>query len=200
MKAKRTFDILASLAGIVIILPISVLIAVIIAFDTPGGVFYRQRRIGHHMKPFYLFKFRTMYRNSSQFGLLTVGDLDRRITPAGYYLRKYKLDELPQLINVLIGEMSFVGPRPEVPKYVELYSKSQLQVLNVKPGLTDPASISFFNENEILARTKDPEKTYITKIIPAKISQNLSYIEHQSFWGDLTIIFKTIAKVFSQTT
>lgn len=199
MKAKAIFDFCGALFGIMVILPLSIIIATLILLDSPGGVFYRQRRIGYHLKPFLLIKFRTMHSHSDDHGLLTIGNSDQRITKMGCWLRKYKLDELPQLINILIGDMSFVGPRPEVPKYVEFYSENQLRVLSVKPGLTDEASLSYFNENEILAKTTNPEKIYINEIIPAKIQQSLSYIDHQSFWGDISIIFKTLTKVLHQT-
>ena len=139
-----------------------------------------------------------MYTHSDRLGLLTIGNSDLRITGTGNWLRKYKVDELPQLINILLGNMSFVGPRPEVPKYVMCYTKAQLRVLSVKPGLTDLASILFFNENELLAKADDPEKLYLKEIIPAKIKQNLNYIDRRSFFGDIDIIFKTLTKVMHQ--
>lgn len=198
MTAKSTFDFLAALFGIIVTLPITIPIACIIVLDSPGGIFYRQQRIGCHQKPFNLIKFRTMRPHSDHQGLLTIGHTDQRITPVGYWLRKYKLDELPQLINILKNEMSFVGPRPEVSKYVQLYTENQKRVLTVKPGLTDHASLSYFNENEILANTANPESTYITEIIPAKLQQSLAYIDNQSFWGDINIIYKTLIKVIHQ--
>lgn len=198
MNVKAIFDFWGALFGITLILPLFLLIGILIILDSKGGVFYRQRRIGYHLKPFYLIKFRTMHPNSDHLGLLTIGNSDERITRVGCWLRKYKMDELPQLINILLGDMSFVGPRPEVSKYVKFYSENQLRVLSVKPGLTDQASLSYFDENEILAKTTNPEMTYITEIIPTKIRQSLNYIDHQSFWGDVTIIYKTLTKVLHQ--
>ena len=147
-------------------------------------------------KPFLLLKFRTMTNTSADKGLLTVGDRDSRITPVGYFLRKYKLDELPQLINVLIGDMSFVGPRPEVSKYVELYSPEQRKVLDVKPGITDLASIEYMNESELLAKSVDPEKTYIEEIMPHKLGINLRYQANRTLLSDVKVIFKTFGGIF----
>ncbi|RZL51215.1 MAG: sugar transferase [Pedobacter sp.] len=196
--AKRLFDITFSLLGLLLLLPLFIIVAILIAVDSPGGIFYRQRRVGHHVKPFLLWKFRTMHSHADRLGMLTIGTIDQRITRTGRWLRKYKLDELPQLINILLGEMSFVGPRPEVAKYVKYYTKAQLRVLTVKPGLTDLTSLSFFDENELLGSTKDPESLYIKEIIPVKIQQSLSYIDHRSFFGDMSIIFKTITKIILQ--
>jgi lipopolysaccharide/colanic/teichoic acid biosynthesis glycosyltransferase len=167
-----------------------------VLFTSKGGVFYIQKRIGRHGKEFSLIKFRTMYVGADKKGLLTVGKKDNRITPVGYYLRKYKLDELPQLFNIIRGDMSVVGPRPEVKKYVDLYTKEQLQVLQVRPGLTDLASLQYIDENQILARYDDAEKAYIDIIMPHKLSLNLEYIRKQSFWFDLKIILKTLLKIF----
>lgn len=176
--------------------PILLILSILITIDSKGGVFYKQQRIGKDLKPFMLFKFRSMQTNSDKKGLLTVGNNDSRITKTGYYLRKYKLDELPQLINVLKGDMSFVGPRPEVEKYVKLYNQEQLKVFNVKPGITDWASIQYVNENEILARSKNPEKTYIDEIMPAKLKLNLEYVNNNSIFIDIKIIILTIKAIF----
>jgi lipopolysaccharide/colanic/teichoic acid biosynthesis glycosyltransferase len=151
--------------------------------------------MGKNNKPFKLFKFRTMYANADKKGLITIGMNDSRITPIGYYLRKYKIDELPQLANVLMGDMSIVGPRPEVEKYTQLYNQEQLKVLSVKPGITDLASIKYSNENEILAKFSDPNKAYIEQIMPDKLKLNLEYIEKQSLWFDMKIIFATLFKI-----
>jgi lipopolysaccharide/colanic/teichoic acid biosynthesis glycosyltransferase len=195
LVAKRIFDCLFSCIGLIIISPIFFLLSLLIALDSQGGIFYKQVRIGKNMRPFKLFKFRTMYANSDKKGLLTVGDNDNRITRVGYYLRKYKLDELPQLINVLIGEMSFVGPRPEVEKYVKLYNNEQQKVLSVKPGITDWASIRYVNESELLARSSEPEKTYINEIMPAKLAINLEYVKQNNLLIDIKIILHTFRAI-----
>lgn len=192
---KRIFDLLFVVPGLLILSPILLFIALWIMMDSRGGVFYRQIRVGKDGKDFKIFKFRTMHENADQLGLLTVGGRDPRITRAGYILRKYKLDELPQLLNVLNGTMSLVGPRPEVRKYVNLYNAEQLKVLNVKPGITDRASILFRNENDLLAKAADPEQFYIQEVMPEKLKMNLAYIENQSLINDLQIILQTIAKL-----
>jgi lipopolysaccharide/colanic/teichoic acid biosynthesis glycosyltransferase len=194
--AKRIFDIFSSLIGLIILSPFLLLISLLVLFSSRGGIFYRQTRVGKNDKNFRLWKFRTMKPDSDKKGLLTVGGRDPRVTRIGYFLRKYKLDELPQLINVLVGEMSVVGPRPEVRKYVDMYSPEQLRVLDVQPGITDYASIEYSNENELLAKSSDPEKTYIEEIMPAKLKLNMKYIEEKSLGTDLKIIFRTIGKVF----
>jgi hypothetical protein len=153
-------------------------------------------RVGLNGKAFALLKFRTMRQDSDKKGLLTVGANDNRITKAGYYLRKFKLDELPQLYNVLIGDMSLVGPRPEVQKYVDMYDEVQRHVLDVKPGITDYASLEYFEENELLAKSSDPERTYIEEVMPAKLKINLAYIPKASLGEDLKIIFLTIKRIF----
>jgi lipopolysaccharide/colanic/teichoic acid biosynthesis glycosyltransferase len=158
-------------------------------------IFYLQERVGKDGKFFLLYKFRTMHLNADKKGLLTVGGRDPRVTKIGYYLRKYKLDELPQLFNVFFGSMSLVGPRPEVRKYVELYNNEQRNVLSVKPGITDYASLEFINENEILAQSSNPEQTYIHEVMPAKLELNSKYIKQQSFIIDIKIIIKTILKI-----
>lgn len=177
--------------------PLFVILSILIVLDSKGGIFYRQVRVGKNNKDFKILKFRTMYSDSDKKGLLTIGNKDNRITRSGYYLRKYKLDELPQLFNVLKGEMSFVGPRPEVRKYVDLYDETQKKVLQVKPGITDYASIEYRNENEILSKSNNPEQTYINEIMPAKLKLNLKYIEDQSLLTDIKIIIKTIIKIVS---
>jgi lipopolysaccharide/colanic/teichoic acid biosynthesis glycosyltransferase len=193
--AKRAFDFLFSATGLIAITPVMLLLAFIITIDSKGGVFYKQVRIGKNKKPFKLYKFRSMSTDADKKGLLTVGNKDNRITRIGYYLRKYKLDELPQLINVLYGNMSFVGPRPEVEKYVKLYNQEQLMVFNVKPGITDWASIKYVNENEILAKSSQPEKTYIEEIMPAKLKLNLEYVKHNNVFVDIKIILLTIKAI-----
>lgn len=194
--AKRLFDIFFSIIGLLCISPVLLVLAILISLDSKGGIFYKQVRIGKNLAPFKLFKFRSMHTNADKKGLLTVGHKDSRITKIGYYLRKYKLDELPQLINVLIGDMSFVGPRPEVEKYVKLYNQEQLNVFKVKPGITDWASIKYVHENEILAKSNDPEKTYIDEIMPAKLKLNLDYANNNNVWIDIKIILLTIKAIF----
>lgn len=195
---KRAFDILFSLTGLLLLTPVFIVISLFIFFDSKGPVFYKQSRVGLHNRDFNLYKFRTMYRNSDKLGLLTISDVDARITRFGYWLRKYKLDELPQLLNVLNGDMSLVGPRPEVRKYVNMYNKRQSGILSVKPGITDWASIQFHNEGEILSASDDPESFYINTIIPLKTEQNLKYIDDNSFWIDLKIIAITLLKVIKR--
>lgn len=194
--AKRLFDIGLSLLALIILLPLFLFIAIAIKLNSGGSPFYKQVRVGKDGDEFELFKFRTMYVNSDRAGLLTIGSKDYRITGVGYWLRKYKLDELPQLLNVLKGDMSFVGPRPEVRKYVNMYTPAQLRVLSVKPGVTDWASIKYFDENDILAGSDDPEDMYIRVIVPSKISKNLEYIDNQGILMDLKIILSTIKRIF----
>jgi lipopolysaccharide/colanic/teichoic acid biosynthesis glycosyltransferase len=194
---KRVFDFICSFIGFIILLPLFVIISIIIILDSKGGVFYKQVRVGKDNIDFKLLKFRTMAAGSDKKGLLTVGGRDSRITRSGYFLRKYKLDELPQLINVMTGDMSLVGPRPEVRKYVDLYNEEQKKVLIVLPGITDYASIEYSNENELLARSADPEKTYIEEVMPAKLKLNAKYIVEQGLGTDLKIIFRTLGKIFS---
>lgn len=192
---KRIFDLIAALIGMLILSPIFLGIWLLIVMNSRGGGFYRQIRVGKNGKDFKLWKFRTMSLGADKGSLLTVGGRDPRVTSVGYYLRKYKLDELPQLINVITGEMSLVGPRPEVRKYVDLYSADQQQVLSVKPGITDYASIEYSNENELLANSSNPEQTYIQEIMPAKLNLNLKYIQDQGLGVDIAIIVKTIKKI-----
>lgn len=193
----RILDFVFSLLGIVILIPVFFVIALLIKCYSRGPVFYRQSRVGINGNDFFLLKFRTMYVDADKKGLLTVGGRDPRVTKVGYYLRKYKLDELPQLFNVLMGDMSLVGPRPEVRKYVDLYTKEQSRVLNVRPGITDWASIQYKDENQILAQSTDPETTYIQEIMPKKIEYNLIYINQFSVGEYLKIIFYTIWSIFT---
>ncbi|MCE9538114.1 MAG: sugar transferase [Bacteroidetes bacterium] len=192
---KRIFDISFSFIGLVILLPFFIIIGLLIVIDSAGGVFYKQARVGKNNIDFYLFKFRSMRTGADKKGLLTVGGRDSRITRMGYFIRKYKIDELPQLLNVLLGDMSLVGPRPEVRKYVDLYNEKQKQVLSVKPGITDYASIEYSNENELLGKAENPEQVYIDEIMPEKLKLNLKYIDEQGIITDLKIIFKTIGKI-----
>ncbi len=195
MVAKRIFDLVFSSIGLVVVLPIFTFISVIIMLDSKGSIFYKQIRVGRNKVNFKLLKFRTMVETNTNHSLLTIGDHDERITRSGYWLRKYKLDELPQLINILLGDMSFVGPRPEVSKYVELYDNIQQRVLTVKPGLTDWASIKFVDEGKLLAKAKNPEKYYIKYIIPDKIMFNLKYIDHHNLWIDIKIMILTAKSI-----
>lgn len=191
----RLLDIVLSLLGLFFLLPIFVILAVWIKFDSQGSIFFRQIRVGKDGRDFRIYKFRTMIVNAEKMGIITIGERDPRITNSGYFLRKYKLDELPQLINVLKGEMSFVGPRPEVRKYVEMYNQEQLKILTVKPGITDYASIEYINEDEILGKSFNPEKTYIEEIIPQKIKYNMKYINNKTVIEYFKIIFLTIIKI-----
>lgn len=193
---KRFFDIFFSILVIVLGFPFAAIIAIFIIIDSRGGVFYIQKRVGRNNKDFQLLKFRTMQSNSDKSGLLTVGIDDKRITKVGSFLRKYKIDEFPQFINILKGDMSIVGPRPEVRKYVDLYTPEQLRVLSVRPGLTDYASIRYVNENEILAASSNPEETYINEVMPDKLKLNLKYIDNFSVKEDIIIIFQTIFAIF----
>ena len=192
---KRFFDILVSLIGIIILGIFLIIISIIIKCTSEGPVFFKQIRVGQSGKEFKIFKFRTMVVNAESLGTqITIGK-DKRITKIGHFLRKYKIDELPQLFNVFIGEMSFVGPRPEVPKYVAMYNETQRKVLSVRPGITDLASIRYRNENEILGRAKntdEAEDMYINEIMPDKLKLNLEYIEKSNVFYDIYIIFKTI--------
>lgn len=190
--AKRIFDFSFALIGIIILLPLFLIIGLLIKLDNPGSVFFRQVRIGQFGREFYIYKFRTMVVNAEFLGKqLTVAN-DRRITRVGKFLRKFKLDELPQLINVLKGDMSLVGPRPEVPRYVALYRDEQRQILKIRPGITDLASIQFRNENEMLANAYNYEDVYIQKIMPKKLELNMQYIAQANLAFDLLIIFKTL--------
>ena len=192
---KRLLDIFSSLLVLILLCPLWLVIALLIVCESRGGVFYQQVRVGKDNKNFYLYKFRTMRPDSDKKGLLTVGERDSRVTRVGYFLRKYKLDEFPQLINVLKGDMSIVGPRPEVRKYVDMYTPEQMRVLSVRPGLTDVASIQYVHENELLAASDNPEQTYIDEVMPAKLQLNLQYIDNQSLLGDIKLIFQTFAAI-----
>ncbi len=192
---KRLFDMFFSLVGLIVLFIPFLIIAILILIDSNGGVFYKQTRVGKDGVDFDLLKFRSMASGSDKSGLLTVGGRDSRITKIGYTLRKYKIDELPQLINVFVGDMSLVGPRPEVRKYVELYNFEQKTVLSVKPGITDYASIEYRNENDLLGKAENPEEVYITEIMPAKLKLNLKYIEEQGLGTDFKIILNTIGKI-----
>ena len=192
---KRAFDFLFSLFILVLFLPIGIVISILILFSSRGGIFYVQERIGRNGVPFKLYKFRSMRVSAEAAGKLTIGMKDPRITSVGVFIRKYKLDEFPQFINVLRGDMSIVGPRPEVNEFVVLYTDTQKKVLDVKPGITDYASIEYFNENELLAASDDPKKTYIEDIMPDKIKINQKYLANPTLSHDLEIIFKTILRV-----
>ena len=191
----RLCDILFSFFGLLFLSPLFLIVALWIVIDDPGTVFYRQQRVGKDGKNFGLLKFRSMRKDADKMSLITVGDRDPRVTRAGYFIRKYKLDELPQLWNVLTGEMSLVGPRPEVRKYVDTYTDEQRKVLSVRPGITDYASIEYMDENRLLAQAKDPDKTYIEEIIPAKIALNMRYINHQTLGEYFKIILLTLTKI-----
>ena len=194
---KRLFDIVCSLIVFLLLSPVFVLVAILIALDSNGGIFYKQIRVGKDNLDFELYKFRTMAVDSDKKGQITIGANDSRITKVGVMLRKYKFDEFPQLLNILKGEMSVVGPRPEVRKYVEMYNEQQLKVLSVRPGLTDYASLEYVNENEILGNAENPEKTYIAEIMPHKLALNLKYIDEVSLETDLKIVFRTFGKIIS---
>lgn len=188
---KRLFDIAASGLGLIVLSPLFLVLAVWIKLDSKGPVFYRQVRVGRHNKDFRIFKFRSMRVGSDKGSLVTIGGHDPRITRSGYFIRKFKFDELPQLINVFIGDMSLVGPRPEVRHYVDYWTPEQMHVLDVRPGITDPASIKFRNENELMEQAEDPEKYYIEVIMQEKLKLYLEYVNHHSFFGDIGLIFKT---------
>ena len=192
---KRALDILFSLIGILLLSPVFIVLAVLIKLESAGPVIYKQSRVGLLNVDFNIYKFRTMYLNSDKKGLITIGDRDPRVTTMGYYLRKLKLDELPQLFNVLFGHMSLVGPRPEVRKYVNYYSETDLEVLNVRPGITDYASIQFRNENEILKNAPNPNKKYIDEILPIKLSLNKKYLKEKSLITDIKILFLTFISI-----
>ncbi len=192
---KRLCDILLSGVGLILLSPLLIVVAIWIKLDSAGPVFYRQVRVGRHNKDFRIYKFRSMYVDSDKRGLITIGGHDPRVTRAGYYIRKAKIDELPQLINVFIGDMSFVGPRPEVRKYVDMYTAEQLHVLDIRPGITDAASIKYRNENEILEKQADPEQYYVDVIMQDKLRINLDYVAHHSLLGDLKLIFSTFVAI-----
>lgn len=188
---KRTFDILASGLGLIVLSPLFLILAIWIKLDSKGPVFYRQVRVGRNNNDFRIFKFRSMRVGSDRGSLVTIGGHDPRITKSGYFIRKFKFDELPQLINVFVGDMSLVGPRPEVRHYVDYWTPEQMHVLDVRPGITDPASIKYRNENELMEQAKDPEKYYIEVIMQEKLKIYIDYVTHHSFLGDIGLIFKT---------
>lgn len=191
----RFFDIIFSIIGLVILSPLFIVLYLLIRIESRGGGFYSQERIGKNGKPFKLYKFRSMRIGSDKKGLITIGEKDNRITKTGFILRKYKLDELPQLWNVFIGDMSLVGPRPEVKKYTDLYTEEQKQVLQVRPGITDWASIKYVDENKILGEAKDPDEAYVNLIMPNKIKLNMVYIQHQTLGEYFKIIFTTFKEI-----
>ena len=191
----RFFDIIFSIIGLVILSPLFIVLYLLIRIESKGGGFYSQERIGKNGKPFKLYKFRSMRIGSDKKGLITIGEKDNRITKTGFILRKYKLDELPQLWNVFIGDMSLVGPRPEVKKYTDLYTEEQKQVLLVRPGITDWASIKYVDENKILGEAKDPDEAYVNLIMPNKIKLNMVYIQHQTLGEYFKIIFTTFKEI-----
>jgi len=195
---KRFFDLVASGLGLLVLSPLFLVLAVWIKCDSKGPVFYRQVRVGRNNGDFRLYKFRSMRVGSDKRGLITIGGHDPRVTRSGYYIRRYKLDELPQLINVFVGDMSLVGPRPEVRKYVDLYSPEQMYVLDVRPGITDLASIRYRNENELLEQVDDPERYYVDVIMQDKLRINLEYVANHSFRGDFKLICQTFKAVVSK--
>lgn len=192
----RFFDILFSLLGLVFLSPVFIILYLAICIESRGGGFYRQERVGRNGKDFQLYKFRSMRVGSDKQGLITIGGRDPRITKTGYFLRRFKLDELPQLFNVLKGDMSLVGPRPEVRKYVDLYTPDQIRVLSVVPGITDYASIEYVDENEILGKAQDPDKAYVEQILPDKIRYNMKYINNRCIKEYFKIIFLTLWFIF----
>ena len=195
---KRLFDIAASGLGLIVLSPLFLILAIWIKLDSKGPVFYRQVRVGYKNKDFRIFKFRSMRVGADKGSLVTIGGRDPRVTKSGYWIRKFKLDELPQLINVFLGDMSLVGPRPEVRHYVDYWTPEQMHVLDVRPGITDPASIKFRNENELMEKTEDPEKYYIEVIMQEKIKLYLEYVEKHNFFYDLGLIFKTFWVIVSE--
>jgi lipopolysaccharide/colanic/teichoic acid biosynthesis glycosyltransferase len=195
---KRLFDIVASGLGLVFISPLFFVLAIWIKMDSKGPVFYRQVRVGRGNKDFRIFKFRSMRVGADKGSLVTIGGHDPRVTRSGYFIRKFKFDELPQLINVFIGDMSLVGPRPEVRHYVDYWTPEQMHVLDVRPGITDPASIKFRNENELMEKAEDPEQYYVEVIMQEKIKLYLEYVEKHSFLYDIGLIFKTFWVIISE--
>lgn len=195
---KRIFDIIASGLGLVILSPLFLILAIWIKCDSKGPVFYRQVRVGKNNKDFRIFKFRSMRVGSDKGSLVTIGGRDPRVTRSGYFIRKFKLDEFPQLINVFVGDMSLVGPRPEVRHYVDYWTPEQMHVLDVRPGITDPASIKFRNENELLEQAEDPEKYYIEVVMQEKLKLYLEYVQNHSFQGDIKLIFQTFKVIITE--
>lgn len=192
---KRLFDIVASGFGLLVMSPVFLILAIWIKLDSKGPVFYRQVRVGRKNRDFRIFKFRSMRVGADKMGLITVGGHDPRVTRSGYFIRKYKLDEFPQLINVFIGDMSLVGPRPEVRKYVDLYTSEQMQVLDVRPGVTSLASIRYRNENELLEKVEDSDQYYINVVMQDKLAIDLEYIRNVSFGYDIRLVFQTFWEI-----
>ena len=195
---KRLFDIVASGCGLIVLSPLFIVLAIWIKLDSKGPVFYRQVRVGRGNRDFRLYKFRSMRVGADKQGLITVGGRDPRITRSGYFIRKYKLDEFPQLINVFVGDMSLVGPRPEVRKYVDMYTAEQLRVLSVRPGITDLASIRYRNENELLEQAEDPDSYYEQVIMQDKLRINLEYVDNHCFVNDIKLIFMTFWEIVAK--
>lgn len=195
---KRLLDIFASGFGLILLTPVLIILAIWIKLDSKGPIFYRQIRVGRYNKDFRIFKFRSMKLDADKEGLITIGGRDSRVTKSGYVIRKFKLDEIPQLINVFIGDMSLVGPRPEVRKYVDMYSPEQLHILDVKPGITSLSSIRYKNENELLETAENPDQFYINVIMQDKLNIDLEYVKNYSFWYDLKLIFITIREILYQ--
>lgn len=196
---KRLFDVVCSLIGLIILSPLFLVLSIVITITSPGGVFFRGVRVGQHGKPFKIFKFRSMIKDAEGKGKWNVGDNDDRITPIGHFLRNTKIDELPQLINVLIGDMSLVGPRPELQVYIDMYTEREMPILDLKPGITDWASITNFDQFEVFTKAEDSDEAYLKYIRPLKLDLQLYYREHNSFFNDIKIIFWTLYKVISRT-
>lgn len=195
---KRLFDIIASGCGLIVLSPLFLILAIWVKVDSDGPVFYRQVRVGYKNKEFRIFKFRSMRVGSDKGSLVTIGECDPRVTRSGYFIRKFKFDELPQLINVFIGDMSLVGPRPEVRHYVNYWTPEQMHILDVRPGITDPASIKFRNENELMKNAEDPEDYYINVIMQEKINLYMKYVENVSFWYDIKLILETFKVIVKE--
>ncbi len=195
---KRLFDVIASGFGLIVLSPLFIILAIWIKLDSKGPLFYRQVRVGYKNKDFRIFKFRSMRVGADKGSLVTIGGHDPRVTRSGYFIRKFKFDELPQLINVFVGDMSLVGPRPEVRHYVDYWTPEQMHVLDVRPGITDPASIKFRNENELMEKAENPEKHYIEVIMQEKIKLYLEYVKKHGFWYDLGLIFKTFEVIVNE--
>ena len=195
---KRIFDIVASGLGLIVLSPLFLILAIWIKIDSKGSVFYRQVRVGYKNKDFCIFKFRSMRVGADKGSLVTIGGHDPRVTRSGYFIRKFKFDELPQLINVFLGDMSLVGPRPEVRHYVDYWTPEQMHVLDVRPAITDPASIRFRNENELMEKAENPEEYYINVIMQEKLKLYLEYVRNHSFWGDIGLILKTFLVIVTE--
>ncbi len=193
---KRLLDVVLSLVALLLLSPVLLILALVVAITSPGGAFFRQTRVGKGGREFQLLKFRTMRPGSEAAGQITVGGRDPRITGIGRTLRRTKMDELPQLWNVLVGDMSLVGPRPEVPRYVALYTEDQRQVLTVRPGITGPASLAYIDENDILARAVDPERAYVEEVMPAKLALDLAYVRDHDVIGDIALLGRTVSGLF----